>query len=749
MKRKILFVTLIVSILIFQGLAFANSNYILIGKDYYKDISNYKAGFLNEKITEENLIGTNTDTALLKILKPNDMLVKPKADFTQDFINKTLPINEEFRYSDFPFNNEETFKTYLESYNPTYSLWVKWFKEQMPDISKNTEFIGKTYDYFYKNKKFNNAYINMEGAFNKNPLPSNFNITNTLSPEDTTNYVFNTGRFRYTGVFKGQKRSFYTQLPFIGDDKYIYPGINIPKIPNTKKVMHRGYYTKSNTFFNVNLYEVTDKLYFSYLFVGDEKNNQIKFNDNIFSNYNIGYQAKNKIPGLMLNKSKDQFNNFIIPARYNKVRDDLLIAYRGSALNTGMLPHFSIDISDDNGKPIINGAKRLTEAKTAVNFLKQHYQLNLNAASQFNYQIKATTFNRTNGVKFIPLKDALKNLNEYFVKSYNKKKDIDTNKYLVTGITSSIGNNTNLKLFYRDGIDEENNQGTNSYKADTLSRNTDSKFNYNISHKVTQKSEIQLRNIGDILNQNDTLYKVEFIRPVITSNSVAEIFDPLKDTFDNDFGINSITVTDKGISNYDKTHPKYKEITVDLDRVRVLAKKQNETNYSKPLKFNELKTLLTNNKGSKFELIYTYAGTDALDSIVGKLPNQINDNEGPYAVPLIRNVTVKGENVPTENKKVIVKYLDDKGNTISTQITLTGKLDEKYSTSSKEISGYRLIKIPNNKNGKFKNETIIVTYVYEKIVLPKTGSNSSSLYYIIGIAFMLTASLLYLKSKKS
>ncbi|MDO4282612.1 MAG: MucBP domain-containing protein [Clostridia bacterium] len=66
-----------------------------------------------------------------------------------------------------------------------------------------------------------------------------------------------------------------------------------------------------------------------------------------------------------------------------------------------------------------------------------------------------------------------------------------------------------------------------------------------------------------------------------------------------------------------------------------------------------------------------------------------------------------------KDAKVIVKYVDDKGNEISTTDVKTGKVFDKYTTSAKDIYGYEVVSTsPENAEGTMTEEDIIVTYVY-------------------------------------
>ncbi|MDE5780443.1 MAG: MucBP domain-containing protein, partial [Lachnospiraceae bacterium] len=78
---------------------------------------------------------------------------------------------------------------------------------------------------------------------------------------------------------------------------------------------------------------------------------------------------------------------------------------------------------------------------------------------------------------------------------------------------------------------------------------------------------------------------------------------------------------------------------------------------------------------------------------------------------------------PIEKKgNVIVKYVDESENEIKTSITLTGIVGEDYETAEANIEGYTLKTSPANAKGKYTEEDITVTYVYQQNnINEKTG----------------------------
>ncbi|WFR75142.1 MucBP domain-containing protein [Lactococcus lactis] len=63
---------------------------------------------------------------------------------------------------------------------------------------------------------------------------------------------------------------------------------------------------------------------------------------------------------------------------------------------------------------------------------------------------------------------------------------------------------------------------------------------------------------------------------------------------------------------------------------------------------------------------------------------------------------------------VIVKYEDEKGNTLSDSVIKSGSVGENYTTEKKDIKGYFFKETRGKVSGIFTDETQIVTYVYSK-----------------------------------
>lgn len=76
-------------------------------------------------------------------------------------------------------------------------------------------------------------------------------------------------------------------------------------------------------------------------------------------------------------------------------------------------------------------------------------------------------------------------------------------------------------------------------------------------------------------------------------------------------------------------------------------------------------------------------------------------------------IYTKDEVIPVTGT-VIVKYEDEKGNTLSDSVIKSGSVGENYTTQKKDIKGYFFKETRGKVSGTFTDETQIVTYVYSK-----------------------------------
>ncbi|CAM4319079.1 MucBP domain-containing protein [Listeria booriae] len=76
------------------------------------------------------------------------------------------------------------------------------------------------------------------------------------------------------------------------------------------------------------------------------------------------------------------------------------------------------------------------------------------------------------------------------------------------------------------------------------------------------------------------------------------------------------------------------------------------------------------------------------------------------------------ETAPPTAQPVTVQYVDDQGQALTQEETLTGALGAPYQAEAKTISGYQLTSLPNNHTGTFQAVAQTVRFVYTKQALP-------------------------------
>ena len=104
---------------------------------------------------------------------------------------------------------------------------------------------------------------------------------------------------------------------------------------------------------------------------------------------------------------------------------------------------------------------------------------------------------------------------------------------------------------------------------------------------------------------------------------------------------------------------------------------------------------------------------------------------------------------------VIIRYVDEDNKELLESKTITGQVGTDYETTSETIEGYELIKTIGNETGKYAEEDITVTYVYQYVMgeggddtpdIPYTGIESNNIViYSTICTFLLGAFALILK----
>ncbi|MFC6275832.1 DUF5776 domain-containing protein [Levilactobacillus tangyuanensis] len=80
---------------------------------------------------------------------------------------------------------------------------------------------------------------------------------------------------------------------------------------------------------------------------------------------------------------------------------------------------------------------------------------------------------------------------------------------------------------------------------------------------------------------------------------------------------------------------------------------------------------------------------------------------------------------PATSQPVTVHYVDNDGNTIAADKTLTGKLGDDYKADAADVDGYKLTKTPDNATGKFTSSKQSVTFTYTPQI--QTGSAGATI----------------------
>lgn len=94
--------------------------------------------------------------------------------------------------------------------------------------------------------------------------------------------------------------------------------------------------------------------------------------------------------------------------------------------------------------------------------------------------------------------------------------------------------------------------------------------------------------------------------------------------------------------------------------------------------------------------------------------------------------------------KLIVKYVDNKGNVLSEESTYSEKVGTEYATTEKEFEDYSLIDVNGETKGKYIDGTITVTYIYEFTGgtggedVPETGIDTSNALEITTLFSVIT-----------
>lgn len=209
----------------------------------------------------------------------------------------------------------------------------------------------------------------------------------------------------------------------------------------------------------------------------------------------------------------------------------------------------------------------------------------------------------------------------------------------------------------------------------------------------------------------------------------------------------------------------YKKIADPVEEGKVIVKY--EDNLGNTISDS---TILTGKVGESYQTTEKAIEGYTLIDVIGESEGIYNESDQEVTY------VYKKTEVLAETGKVIVKYEDNSGKTISESKTLTGKVGESYKIKEKEISGYKLIKVKGEPEGVYSQSPKEIIYVYQKITekntekekenvrfekntpkeqnnfskLPKTGETylQNSMKSILGLTILGGAVLLFNKKRK-
>ncbi|WP_179395898.1 MucBP domain-containing protein [Lacticaseibacillus absianus] len=451
--------------------------------------------------------------------------------------------------------------------------------------------------------------------------------------------------------------------------------------------------------------ELADPILFSRLTVGHLPNADnpmlMKFPDGTYQfPTQIGYGESATANDYMLTPQ----NDFVLPARYNKVRDDVYLTMRSRAYFGAGLQGAQafLSASTDNG-PVVgsaDNAKRYIDTSTNV-FLTQQGYAQLGTLSKL---MANTVYTRASA----SLQKV--GIDQFAAKMNAGMKTIQANSR-VDDIVSGNGGQIQLTGFDRVS------QIDNAYRSDNAARQADATHTIAVTYYMYTSGNTHQTvvtplapNGNHLYSPNVSVFKIQTSRPYLTAANANDA--PIAEKtaladFDHVLGADSITITDNGRTPDGQpvgVVPANLKVRLSLDGGHTYT----DTAYS----LSELKAALQAHTfdAQTLTLAYTYAAADANAVNIGQLPDEIADNTGAYAVPYVRTVAL----APRVKGTVVVKYVDETGKSIATDTVLSGNVGDSYTATQKVIAGYTLKNVQGNETGTLTEKAQTVTYVYTK-----------------------------------
>ena len=427
----------------------------------------------------------------------------------------------------------------------------------------------------------------------------------------------------------------------------------------------------------------------------------------------IGYGENATVNDYMLTPE----NDFIIPSRFNTIRNDVYLTMRSRAyFGAGLQGAQASLTATSNGKAVVGSSensKFYIDTNSNVYLTKQGFDQLGNFGK---FMAPSVYTSASNNLKKVGV--------DKFSEMMNKGLSSIQSQSGATDIVSGNGGQIQLSGFDREtDLDGNFSSSLSDRETDAL-KNTDVNFYmYTNGNKTTNVTTPLAPNGYHLYSPNVSQFKIQTTRPYFSwtgdlSNDIK--ISEANANFDDLLGINSLKVTDNGVDSDGKS------ISVDLNRVRIrISEDEGSTYSSNSYTLDELKTLLTSGNITipKIVIAYTYSATDSKTDNIGKLPNEIDDNTGAYAVPFTRTLT---NDVPDKKSSITVHYVDTSGDTISDNVIKTGNVGDFYTTEQKVIPGYTFKEIQGPASGQFTSQEQTVTYVYTKD--PVVGGNVIAKY---------------------
>ncbi len=329
-------------------------------------------------------------------------------------------------------------------------------------------------------------------------------------------------------------------------------------------------------------------------------------------------------------------NDVVIPARFNTKRDDLYLTMRSRGLFGADLKGAQVflDVTRKGETVVGSGTNPKSYIDTTTKVLmtdKTYEQMGLRGKL-----FSATAYRTAN-------RELTKIGVDQFSSIINKHLQAIQSASGANTIVSGNGGQIQLTGFYRQSnLDDNYTSSAQDREVDALDTVNVVYYMYTAGADVTVTTPLA-SNGKHLYSSNESVFTIETTRPYFTDfgdlSSNPTSTTVLAD-FEKTLGAQSFKVIDAGIKKDGES------IGVDTSRIRIRVSLNDGTTYEdKAYTFDELKDAFVSKAFpvGEVKLVYTYAAPDAKEEIIGKLPSEIEDNQGAYAVPFVRSVEIEAE----------------------------------------------------------------------------------------------------------